>query len=117
MVTAKLVVNVSSECGKSRFRGSRLKNFPGDNPPGPLFNICDANHFTYNFNDFGPPNFKTCESDNLALALGEIEILFGSAAQWLSEKWLRNLQSGCLTAEILVVDEVHTVQTCMVRHL
>ena len=28
--TAKLVVNVDSEWGKSRFRGSRFQNFPGD---------------------------------------------------------------------------------------
>ena len=34
-ITAKLVVNVGSECWKSRFRGSRFQNFTGENTPGP----------------------------------------------------------------------------------
>ena len=44
--------------------------------------------------------------------LGEYEILFGSAEQWLSDKWLKNLKGGYLNkSEVLVVDEVHTIQT------
>ena len=43
-----IVVNVASECRKSRFRGSRFQNLPGDNPPGSPFNSCafgaGANH-------------------------------------------------------------------------
>lgn len=44
--------------------------------------------------------------------LKEIEIVFGSAEQWLSEKWRSSLKSGNFKgAEFLVVDEVHTVET------
>ena len=44
--------------------------------------------------------------------LKEIEIFFGSAEQWLSEKWRSSLKSGNFKgAEFLVVDEVHTVET------
>ena len=44
--------------------------------------------------------------------LGEFEILFGSAEQWLSDKWLENVKNGYLNkSEVLVVDEVHTIQT------
>lgn len=42
----------------------------------------------------------------------EIEIVFGSAEQWLSEKWRESLKAGSFKrAEILIVDEVHTVET------
>ena len=34
MLTAKYVVNVGSEYGKSRSRGSRFQIFPGDDVPG-----------------------------------------------------------------------------------
>ena len=48
----------------------------------------------------------TCED------LKEIEIVFGSAEQWLSEKWRSSLKSGNFKgAKFLVVDEVHTVET------
>ncbi|KAM7435795.1 3 flap structured DNA binding [Porites harrisoni] len=44
--------------------------------------------------------------------LKEIEIVFGSAEQWLSEKWRSSLKSGNFKgAEFLVVDEVDTVET------
>ena len=44
--------------------------------------------------------------------LCEFEVLFGSAEQWLSDKWVKNLKSGYLNkTEVLVVDEVHTIQT------
>ena len=44
--------------------------------------------------------------------LSEYEILFGSAEQWLSDKWLKNLKCGYLNkSEVLVVYEVHTIQT------
>lgn len=44
--------------------------------------------------------------------LKEIEIVFGSAEQWLSEKWRSSLKSGNFKgAKFFVVDEVHTVET------
>ena len=43
---------------------------------------------------------------------GGANIVFGSAGQWLSDKWKKALQFGSLhEAEALVVDEVHTVET------
>ena len=43
----------------------------------------------------------------------EIEIVFGSAEQWLSEKWRESLKAGSFKrAEFLIVDEVHTVEQC-----
>ena len=43
---------------------------------------------------------------------GGANIVFGSAEQWLSDKWKKALQFGSLhEAEVLVVDEVHTVET------
>ena len=42
----------------------------------------------------------------------EIEVFFGSAEQWLSDKWRTALKAECFKeAEFLVVDEVHTVDT------
>ena len=42
----------------------------------------------------------------------EIEIMFGSAEQWLSEKWRESLKAGSFKrAEFLIVDEVHIVET------
>ena len=42
----------------------------------------------------------------------EIEIVFGSAEQWLSEKWRESLKAGSFKrAEFLIVDEVHIVET------
>mgnify|MGYP002804196106 FL=1 len=44
--------------------------------------------------------------------LSEYEILFGSAEQWLSDIWLKNLECGYLNkSEVLVVDDIHTIQT------
>ena len=41
-----------------------------------------------------------------------MEIIFGSAEQWLSDKWRSELARGRLKdADILVVDEAHTVET------
>ena len=43
---------------------------------------------------------------------GGANIVFGSAEQWLSDKWKKALQFGSLhDTEVLVVDEVHTVET------
>ena len=43
---------------------------------------------------------------------GRVNIVFGSAEQWLSDRWKKALQFGNLhDTEILVVDEVHTVET------
>ena len=43
---------------------------------------------------------------------GGVNIVFGSAEQYLSDKWKKALQFGSLhEAEVLVVDEVHTVET------
>ena len=50
--------------------------------------------------------------DTILGVVGEYEILFGNAEQWLSDKWLKNLKCGYLNkSEVLVVDEVHTIQT------
>ncbi|CAB4013207.1 ATP-dependent DNA helicase -like, partial [Paramuricea clavata] len=44
--------------------------------------------------------------------LCEFEVVFGSAEQWLSDKWVKNLKYGYLNeTEVLVADEVHTIQT------
>ncbi|XP_068720435.1 ATP-dependent DNA helicase RecQ-like [Montipora capricornis] len=46
------------------------------------------------------------------IANGKFDIVYGSAEQWLSESWRKTLQCGNLhRAEVLVVDEVHTVAT------
>ena len=51
-----------------------------------------------------------CDCDDTIL--GKYEILFGSAEQWLPDKWLKNLKCGYLNkSEVLVVDEVDTIQT------
>ena len=43
---------------------------------------------------------------------GRVNIVFGSAGQWLSDRWKKALQFGSLhDTEILVVDEIHTVET------
>ncbi len=43
---------------------------------------------------------------------GGANIVFGSAEQWFGERWKKALQFGSLHGtEVLVVDEVHTVET------
>lgn len=43
---------------------------------------------------------------------GFYNIIYGSAEQWLSHRWKACLQSGPLDeAKVLVVDEIHTVET------
>ena len=43
---------------------------------------------------------------------GKFDIVFGSAEQWLSDRWRKALQFGALhRRKVLVVDEVHTVAT------
>ena len=43
---------------------------------------------------------------------GRFEIVYGSAEQWLSDRWRKVLQFGALhQTKVLVVDEVHTVAT------
>ena len=43
---------------------------------------------------------------------GDVNIVFGSAEQWLSDRWKKCLQFGSLHGtEVLVIDEVHTVET------
>ena len=43
---------------------------------------------------------------------GRVNFVFGSAEQWLSDRWKKALQFGSLhDTEILLVDEVHTVET------
>ena len=43
---------------------------------------------------------------------GKFDIVFGSAEQWLSDRWRKALQFGALHhTKVLVVDEVHTVAT------
>ena len=42
-----------------------------------------------------------------------VNIVFGSAEQWLRDRWKKALQVGRLyDSKILVVDQVHTVETC-----
>ena len=42
----------------------------------------------------------------------KFDIMFGSAEQWLSDRWRKALQFGALhQTKVLVVDEVHTVAT------
>lgn len=44
--------------------------------------------------------------------VSDAEIIFGSAEQWLSESWKKELKEGCLKdVSVLVVDEAHTVET------
>ena len=46
---------------------------------------------------------------------GFYNIIYGSAEQWLSHRWKACLQSGSLhEAKVLVVDEIHTVETWQV---
>lgn len=43
---------------------------------------------------------------------GSFNIVFGSAEQWLTDRWKKALQFGSLHCiDVLVVDEVHTVET------
>ena len=43
---------------------------------------------------------------------GKFDIVFGSAEQWLNDRWRKALQFGALhQTKVLVVDEVHTVAT------
>ena len=43
---------------------------------------------------------------------GKFDIMFGSAEQWLSDRWRKALQFDALhQTKVLVVDEVHTVAT------
>ena len=43
---------------------------------------------------------------------GRFETVYGSAEQWLSDRWRKALQFGALhQTKVLVVDEVHTVAT------
>lgn len=43
---------------------------------------------------------------------GSFNIVFGSAEQWLTDRWKKALQFGTLHCiDVLVVDEVHTVET------
>ena len=62
-------------------------------------------------NDLGIKSvaLETCESGSDA---NEVEIVFGSAEQWLSQRWKQEIKSGSLkNASVLVVDEAHTVET------
>ena len=79
MLTAKLVVNIGSECGKSRFRSEVLdfKNFRGripSDPPlivAPLSRIASVMRNTSHiYNELDPPNFNhlpmpLCKTSNL----------------------------------------------------
>ena len=43
---------------------------------------------------------------------GKFDIVFGSAEQWLSDRWRKALQFGSFHhTKVLVVDEVHIVAT------
>ena len=43
---------------------------------------------------------------------GKFDIVFGSAKQWLSDRWQKALHFGALhQTKVLVVDEVYTVAT------
>ena len=43
---------------------------------------------------------------------GKFDFMFGSAEQWLSDRWRKALQFGALhQTKVLVGDEVHTVAT------
>ena len=48
----------------------------------------------------------------ISAAARRFEIVYGSAEQWLSDRWRKALQFGALhQTKVLVVDEVHTVAT------
>ena len=52
------------------------------------------------------------EETDLEIEDGKYNIAYGSAEQWLSERWKKALQFGALhMTKVLVVDEVHTVET------
>ena len=52
------------------------------------------------------------EETDKDIEIGGAKIVFGSAEQWLSDRWKKALQFGSLhDTEVLVVDEVHTVET------
>ena len=60
-------------------------------------------------NGINSVSLECCEISDIE----EKEIVFGSTEHWLSEKWRNELRSdGSLKeAQVLVVDEVHTVET------
>ena len=44
--------------------------------------------------------------------VGLPQVLYGSAEQWLSSTWTNALRDGVLeSVQVLVIDEVHTVET------
>ena len=52
------------------------------------------------------------EEKDQGISEGKFNVVYGSAEQWLSERWKKCLQFGGLhKAKVLVVDEVHTVET------
>jgi superfamily II DNA helicase RecQ len=52
------------------------------------------------------------ENDN-EISEGKYNIVYGGAEQWLNNRWKKCLQYGGLhQSKIMVVDEVHTIQTC-----
>ena len=52
------------------------------------------------------------EENDKEISEGKYNIVYGSAEQWLNHRWKKCLQHGGLhKSKVLVVDEVHTVET------
>jgi ATP-dependent DNA helicase RecQ len=57
------------------------------------------------------PSFDDETNDIKNESDSKVQVVYGSAEQWLENKWIRKLKNGQLgTVKVLVVDEVHTVE-------
>ena len=55
---------------------------------------------------------RDSEKKDQGISEGKFNVVYGSAEQWLRERWKKCLQFGGLhKGNVLVVDEVHTVET------
>ena len=53
------------------------------------------------------------EENEKEISEGKYNIVYGGAEQWLNNRWKKCLQYGGLhQSKVLVVDEVHTIETC-----
>jgi hypothetical protein len=53
------------------------------------------------------------EENDKEISEGKYNIVYGGAEQWLNNRWKKCLQHGGLhQSKVLVVDEVHTIETC-----
>ena len=58
------------------------------------------------------------EENDKEISEGKYNIVYGGAEQWLNNRWKKCLQYGGLhQSKVLVVDEVHTIETWYVARI